>query len=176
MIKYFFVLIIGLMLFSCGSEPTPGKKEKKKSAPPETNQDSRISAVEVNNLLTLSQAQTFVLVDSLLNLSSMEEMKKSISGILIEIMAIKQNVEMLESDLEGAQEFKAAVMSQIDFVVLGLKNDIPHMIKMEESYKNGGKEFADGAYFKWVEDFQTKSQKIVEAQSSFVKNHNIRLQ
>lgn len=175
MMRIFLFLSLVLTIFSCSEETKKETKEESKNQKPEEVKDERLTAVEINNVLSLSQAEAFVLVDSLLNTENLDSMLIMIPEIQIEILAVQQRVETLEANVEGAQEFKTAVLDQINYVVKGLQEDIPTMIKVAKAEELGGRKVADEMYFKWIEMYQVKSKVILKNQEMFAARHNIKM-
>ena len=165
------------MLISCGSEPTSESKDEKKEIkkPEIANDDKRIDAVEINNVLTLSQAQVYVLVDTLLK-SDIDSMQGMVNEVQMEIMAIQHVVMQVETGLEESKAFKEAVLDQILFVNESLQELIPEMILKAQSGDKELKAQADKMYFEFVDEFGKKSEKVLKSQGIFVKKHNIRFE
>lgn len=179
-LKLSFLLLLLPFIQFCSGESKENSEEQtnsKQKPPVQENEkvDKRVRAVEVNNIFSLSQAESFVLIDALLNIEDLDSMQAMIIEIQIEILAIKQNVIEVNSDLKGGEEFKAAVLDQLAFVEKGLKEDIPQMIKVAKSEDLGGRKVADELYFNWVQAYEIKSKIIGKRQEVFVEQHNIRI-
>ena len=178
MMKYFTLSLLTIVFLSCGEE----SKEKKDDTPKENqeeaqiqNSDQRITAVQINNQLSLSQAEAYILIDSLMSMEDLEAATKLIPEIQIEIVDIQKRVEDLDANLEGGQAFKQAVLDQISFIDSGLKSDIPAMFEIANSKKEKAKEIADKMYFNWINKYQEMSHVIIDAQMRFAQKHNIKM-
>ncbi len=174
----FVALLVSSLVFSCGEEAQleekKGQSDKKeaKEENPNTKHDARVEAVEVNDQLSLSHAHAFVLVDSLLKIPDLDDMSAQIPEVQVELVAIRHRVNDLQTELEGGSDFKKAVLNQLDFIDLGLKDEIPAMIKVG---KSGKQKIADEMYFEWIKQYEEKSQLVLAAQIKFAEKHNIRI-
>lgn len=179
MMKNFLALLVLVFIIgACGTESTnqEEKKEEKEQAPmvPEDQKhEKRIEAVEVNDLFSLSQAHAFVLIDSLLKMDDLDSMLAFIPEVQIELVSIRHRVNEIQSEIEGAAEFKKALLDQFDFFENGLKNEIPKMIGIAQS---GKQEIADEMYFNWVKENEERTNLILAAQLKFVEKNNIRFE
>lgn len=178
MYKFIFLFFSIFTLISCGSETSDAAVNEGKehqSKPESANDDARIEAVEINNILTLSQAQVFVLVDTLLKLD-IDSMQNMLNEIQMEILSVQQIVMEVSTELEASEAFKEAVLDQILYVNESLQKQIPEMILKALS---GDKELetqADEMYLAFVDGFGKKSENVLKNQGLFVKKHNIRFE
>ncbi|MEZ4937147.1 MAG: hypothetical protein R2799_06090 [Crocinitomicaceae bacterium] len=171
MMKYFAFAIALYGFTACTEAP----KEKEKNEPQKAEEpalEEREQAVFVNDQLSLAQAHAFVLTDSLLRIGDLDSMASFISEVQLEIVAVHHRVDEIESGLEYAEEFKQAVLQQLDYIENGLKNEIPKMISIS---KSGKKELADQMYFDWIKGYQERSQEILAAQIKFTEKHRVKI-
>lgn len=179
MMNYFWIGILGVALLACSEEKSAEKEVETPSNQKEEKKlegsDKRMTAVYINDQLSLSQAQGFVLIDSLLKIEDLKTMNELIPEIQLEIIAIKHRVSEIETEIDGAQEFQRAVLNQLDYIETGLKSEIPAMIKIATSDSPDSQKVADNMYFEWIKLYQEKSEKILAAQMHFAEKHNIKI-
>lgn len=178
MMKSSLIFITSVLFASCGPADNPGSDmdfEATDSLVEFELNETRITAVELNNELTFMQNGIIDLVYTLFG-SDTGEVDLNLENTMFEIDLNINRLNELESE-KGAEEFANAMTDLMEFYKSELSSEfldiVPILRKAE--YSEADKKKLDAYDLRFVSEEKAAFEKVISAQEAFAKNNNISL-